>query len=105
MLLDYDIRHDVPHYNVYKDGKLIKQACLNIEQEWMDDHVAFWIGCSFSFETALTEAGLPPRHSIQGRINSIYRTNIPLCPAGVFTGAKYVVSMQPYKASDIPRVR
>jgi uncharacterized protein YcsI (UPF0317 family) len=35
----------------------------------------------------------------------MYRTNIPLCPAGVFTGATYVVSMRPYKKTEIETVR
>jgi uncharacterized protein YcsI (UPF0317 family) len=35
----------------------------------------------------------------------MYRTTIPLCPAGVFTKGTYVVSMRPYKLSDIDEVR
>ncbi|KAI1506608.1 hypothetical protein F5X99DRAFT_423241 [Biscogniauxia marginata] len=105
ILEDVDIRRDAPRYNVYHDAKLVKQGCLDITEEWTDDHVAFLIGCSFSFETALTEAGLTPRHLVLGRNVPMYRTNIKLCPAGVFTGSTYVVSMRSYKASDIERVR
>ncbi|KAI5928322.1 hypothetical protein F4810DRAFT_647977 [Camillea tinctor] len=105
ILADADIRRDAPRYNVYHDAKLVKQGCLDITEEWTEDHVAFLVGCSFSFETALTVAGLTPRHTVLGRNVPMYRTNIPLCPAGVFTGSTYVVSMRSYKASDIEKVR
>jgi len=100
-----DIRKDAPKYMVYRDSKLAKFECGNIIEEWTEDHVAFLIGCSFSFESALTNAGLKPRHSILNRAVSMYRTNIPLCPAGVFTSSTYVVSMRPYKRSEIETVR
>ncbi|KAI1083870.1 hypothetical protein F5B20DRAFT_353768 [Whalleya microplaca] len=102
---DCDLRRDAPRYNVYRDSKLVKSGCLDIVGEWEDDHVAFLIGCSFSFEAALSAAGLPPRHSVLGRNVAMYRTNVPLCPAGVFTGSTYVVSMRPYKAADVEKVR
>ncbi|TRX91916.1 hypothetical protein FHL15_007235 [Xylaria flabelliformis] len=105
ILTDVDMRNDAPKYNVYKDSKLVKFGCSNIMDDWTDDHVAFLIGCSFSFESSLTKAGLPPLHIIMKRNVPMYRTSIPLCPAGVFTGSTFVVSMRPYKASDIPSVR
>lgn len=100
-----DIRTDVPLYMVYKDGELVKMHCQDVIEEWTDDHVAFLIGCSYSFERALTEAGLPPRHTIMGRNVPMYETNIPLCSAGIFTGGTYVVSMRPYKKADLESVR
>jgi uncharacterized protein YcsI (UPF0317 family) len=90
---------------VYKDSKLLKSHCDDIVEEWTEDHVAFLVGCSFSFESALTEAGLPPRHTLMNRGVPVYLTTIPLCPAGVFTGGTYVVSMRPYKRSEIEAVR
>ncbi|RWA08737.1 hypothetical protein EKO27_g6362 [Xylaria grammica] len=105
VLTDVDIRNDAPKYNVYKDSKLVKSGCLNIVEEWTDDHVAFIIGCSFSFESALARAGLTPLHTTLKRNVPMYRTTIPLSPAGVFTGSTFVVSMRPYRMSDIPRVR
>jgi uncharacterized protein YcsI (UPF0317 family) len=101
----FDIRQDVPKYMVYRDSKLAKSECEEIVEEWTEDHIAFLIGCSFSFESALKNAGLEPRHSILNRTVPIYRTNIPLCPAGVFTSSTYVVSMRPYKRSEIEAVR
>lgn len=105
ILTGCDIRHDVPKYMVYKDSKLVKSHCVDVEAEWTSDHVAFLIGCSFSFETALAAAGLTPRHTQLQRNVSVYRTTLPLNPAGVFTDATYIVSMRSYKASDITRVR
>ncbi len=67
--------------------------------------MGFLVGCSFSFETALVEAGLPPLHVLQGRNVPMYRTSIPLCPAGSLQGGTYVVSMRAYRASDVEKVR
>ncbi|KAI1858392.1 uncharacterized protein JN550_012676 [Neoarthrinium moseri] len=100
-----DIRCDAPRYMVYRDSQLVKAGCLDIINEWSDDHVAFLIGCSFGFESALAAAGLPPRHTVMGKNVPMYRTNVPMCPAGVFSGSTYVVSMRPYKACDIEKVR
>ncbi len=64
------------------------------EALWRPDLVSFLIGCSFSFEGALLEAGLPVRHIEQGRNVPMYRTNLPCRPAGIFHG-NMVVSMRP----------
>jgi uncharacterized protein YcsI (UPF0317 family) len=96
---DIDIRNDFPRYNVYRDGVLTKSHCVCIEGEWSKDCVAFLVGCSFSFEAALGAAGLTPTHTRCGRNVPMYRTSIPLCPAGVF------VSMRPYRRKDIEKVR
>jgi uncharacterized protein YcsI (UPF0317 family) len=100
-----DLRHDFPRYMVYQDGVLTKSHCPNVEDEWTEDHVGFLIGCSYSFETALTEAGLIPSHTANKRNVSMYVTNIPLCPAGAFQQSTYVVSMRPYRRKDIEKVR
>ena len=60
--------------------------------------MTFVLGCSFSFEHALLEAGLTLRHVQQGRNVAMYRTNIQTEPAGVFSGPM-VVSMRPMKAA------
>ncbi len=100
-----DMRQDAPKYMVYKDSKLVKFECGDVVDEWTEDHVAFFIGCSFSFESALANAGLTARHTVMKRTVPMYRTNIPLCPAGVFNSSTYVVSMRPYKRSEIKAVR
>lgn len=101
---DFDLRSDFPAYRVYEKGKCIGRR-RDLHELWTSEHVGFLIGCSFSFEDALVEAGLQPRHQKTGTIVSMYRTNIPLLPAGIFTGACYIVSMRPYKPADIGRVR
>ncbi|KAI0011753.1 hypothetical protein F4779DRAFT_615369 [Xylariaceae sp. FL0662B] len=35
----------------------------------------------------------------------IYRTKVPLCPAGVFTRSTYAVLTRPYKVADVEKVR
>ncbi|KAL7950772.1 hypothetical protein V8C42DRAFT_307505 [Trichoderma barbatum] len=100
-----DLRRDAPQYMVYKDSKVEKSHCDDVVAEWTDDHVAFLIGCSYSFETALAAAGLAPRQLLLGRNVPMYRTALRLCPSGVFQGGTYVVSMRPYKRRDIERVR
>lgn len=105
MLADVDIRRDAPKYNVYKDSKLVRHQCKDIVSEWTDDYVAFLIGCSFSFETALTKAGLPPRHQATDRNVPMYHTTLRLSPAGVFTEGNFVVSMRPYPAKSVEQVR
>ncbi|KAJ5688843.1 hypothetical protein N7462_003235 [Penicillium macrosclerotiorum] len=101
---DFDIRTDFPRYRVYQGGKYLetRQDLLDV---WKSSHVGFLIGCSFSFEDALTAAGLQPRHQQTNTIVAMYRSNIPLLPAGIFTGANCIVSMRPYQLDQIDRVR
>src|SRR6266513_738815 len=44
---------------------------------WREDFVGFLLGCSFTFENALLQAGLPVRHLDEGRNVPMYRTHIP----------------------------
>ena len=82
---DIDIRTDVPCYRVFKDGKLVAEPA-DIRTYWTDDLVAFVLGCSFSFELALLEAGLRLRHIERNTVVPMYRTNIDCVPAGRFKG-------------------
>lgn len=52
---------------------------------WGEDMVCFLLGCSFSFEEALTAAGLPVRHVEEGKNVPMYKTNIPCRPAGALS--------------------
>lgn len=98
---DIDIRHDVPEYYVYRDGKRVESR-TGIEDLWQDDMVAFVLGCSFSFEHALSQAGLTPRN-IEEEVNvSMYESNIATTPAGRFYG-NTVVTMRPYTPKDAIR--
>jgi uncharacterized protein YcsI (UPF0317 family) len=88
-----DLRTDLPRYRVWRDGELAEET-TTIEEHWRDDLVSFLIGCSFTFERALEEAGLPLRHVEQGVNVPMYRTSRPTRPAGPFSGP-LVVSMRP----------
>jgi uncharacterized protein YcsI (UPF0317 family) len=99
-----DIRTDIPQYNIYQHGKLLSSR-QDVKEQWNDDSVAFLIGCSFSFEDALMKAGLPPRQIAQGCNVPMYRTNVKLMPAGIFTDVNMVVSMRPYHPMVIEKVR
>lgn len=98
---DIDIRTDVPRYRVWRDGELVDEPS-DITALWRDDLVSFVIGCSFSFEQALMEAGLPLRHVEQGRNVAMFRTNVPTEAAGPFSGP-LVVTMRPMRASAVIR--
>ncbi|OJD24358.1 hypothetical protein ACJ73_04280 [Blastomyces percursus] len=96
---EIDLRTDAPRYMVYWDGKLLKFQCQDILDEWTENHVGFLIGCSFSFESALTLAELPPLHAVMQRNCPMYRRNNPLCPAGVFTRDDVRTITRPYVAT------
>ncbi|MBX3610889.1 MAG: putative hydro-lyase [Hydrogenophaga sp.] len=96
-----DIRSDLPRYRVWRDGVLVDEP-TEITSLWRDDLVTFVIGCSFSFEQALLEAGMRLRHIDQGRNVAMYRTNLATAPAGPFSGPM-VVSMRPLKSADAIR--
>ena len=96
-----DIRRDVPRYRVWRHGALESEV-RDIAGLWQDDFVAFVLGCSFSFEQALLDEGLPLRHVAQGRNVAMFRTNRPTVPAGPFSGP-LVVTMRPFKAADAIR--
>jgi uncharacterized protein YcsI (UPF0317 family) len=94
---DVNICTDLPRYRVWHHGSVVDEP-TDISKLWRNDLVTFVLGCSFSFEQALLEAGLPLRHIQQGRNVAMYRTNIQTQPAGVFSGPM-VVSMRPMKAA------
>src|SRR5215213_11320340 len=74
-----DLRTDLPRYRVYRDGELVDEP-LSIERYWSDDLVSFLLGCSFTFEHGLLEAGIVLRHIECGCNVAMYRTNIACQP-------------------------
>lgn len=92
-LHDGDLRTDLPGYTVYRDGELVDRPD-DVAGWWRDDLVAFLIGCSFTFERALLEAGVPVRHLDEGVNVPMYRTSVACRPAGALSGP-LVVSMRP----------
>jgi len=98
-LMGGDLRTDVPAYRVFRDGELVDEPD-DVVAHWQQDLVAFLIGCSFTFEAALCDAGVPVRHIEQGVNVPMYATNVPTRPAGRL-GGPLVVSMRPVPAGDI----
>jgi uncharacterized protein YcsI (UPF0317 family) len=91
---DLDIRTDVPRYRIWRDGILVDEP-TDIGAYWRNDLVTFVIGCSFSFEQALIDAGLPLRHIDVGLNVAMFRTSIATEAAGRFHGP-LVVTMRPF---------
>ena len=96
-----DLRTEIPGYRIYRDGEFTAEVDSLVDH-WQDDLVSFLLGCSFSFETAMVEAGIRLRHQELGRNVAMYRTSIPTSPAGVFSGPM-VVSMRPVAREKIVR--
>jgi uncharacterized protein YcsI (UPF0317 family) len=98
---DLDIRTDLPRYRVWRDGALVDEPS-DVAKWWRDDLVTFAIGCSFSFEQALLEAGIELRHMTCDCTVPMYRTSVETAAAGPFHGP-LVVSMRPMKPADAIR--
>jgi uncharacterized protein YcsI (UPF0317 family) len=96
-----DLRFDIPKYRIYKQGELVEEV-LDIGTYWEDDMVAFLLGCSFTFEQALLNNGIPVRHIEENCNVAMYKTNIPCIRAGRFEGPT-VVSMRPIPEKDVVR--
>jgi uncharacterized protein YcsI (UPF0317 family) len=98
---DLDIRTDLPRYRVWQDGSVVDEP-TDLRDWWREDLVSFAIGCSFSFEEALVEAGIELRHITCDCAVPMYRTSIMTAPSGPFHGPM-VVSMRPLKPADAIR--
>jgi uncharacterized protein YcsI (UPF0317 family) len=94
-----DLATDLPAYRVYEHGELVAEV-PDVQDLWRDDVVAFLIGCSFTFEAALLDAGVPLRHQEQGTNVPMYRTDRETRPAGALHGP-LVVSMRPVPAAMV----
>ena len=64
-----------PRYRIYKDGVLADEV-TDVTPFWRDDLVAFLLGCSFTFEWALLDAGIPMRHIEQGKNVAMWKTSV-----------------------------
>ena len=94
-----DLRYDVPKYRIYQYGEL-QEETSDLEKYWRNDFVAFLLGCSFTFDSALIAAGIEIRNITQGKNVPMFVTNIPTFPAGIFAGPT-VVSMRPIPKDKI----
>jgi len=99
---EIDLRTDVPGYNVYRYAELIEQRS-DISDLWQSNFVGFALGCSFTFERALREAGITLRHISENKTVPMFRTSIALKDAGPFGGGM-VVSMRPIQVEKVDLV-
>lgn len=96
-----DIRSDIPLYRIWRNGSLADEvADATPFYAEHDDLVSFLIGCSFSFEAALIEAGIEVRHIADRGNVPMFRTNRDCRPAGRLKG-ELVVSMRPIPGSQV----
>lgn len=98
-ILDGDIRTDIPLYRVHKNGRMVAEE-PDVTSYWRDDLVSFLIGCSFTFEHPLMQAGIEVRHIAAGSNVPMYRTSRECRPAGRLSGP-LVVSMRPVPAGRV----
>lgn len=96
-----DLRSDLPRYRLYENGELSGEY-PDVREIWREDDVAFLLGCSFTFESALVNAGIEMRHQSCGGNVAMYITDIKTEPAGMFSGPM-VVSMRPIPHADVAR--
>jgi uncharacterized protein YcsI (UPF0317 family) len=96
-----DLRTDVPKYRVYRNGVLVEEP-VSLSGLWTANLVSFLVGCSFTFEAALLDAGIPVRHIEQRSNVPMFVTSVPTTPAGAFRGP-LVVTMRPVPATLVVR--
>ncbi|MCC7425715.1 MAG: DUF1445 domain-containing protein [Alphaproteobacteria bacterium] len=103
-----DLRTDLSRYVLYRDGKKVAEL-RDIRDLWRADHVAFVMGCSLSFDSALAADGIDPAilrrpgpSGDQPRI-PVYTSTIQCVPAGPFKGPM-VISMKPVPKGLVDRV-
>src|SRR5512132_2853001 len=96
-----DLRTDIPRYRIYKDGVLADEV-TDATPYWRDDLVAFLLGCSFTFEWALLEAGIDLWHVRHGKNGAMWRTSMEGRRGGVCRGAM-VVAMRPIPSGQLAK--
>ena len=98
---DLDIRTDLTRYRVFVDGECVDEP-TDLTDIWRDDLVSFVLGCSYSFELPMVEAGITLRHLQTNTNVAMYVSNIECTPAGRFNGPT-VVSMRPLSPANAIR--
>jgi len=96
-----DLRTDIPKYRVYRKGVLVDEP-TNLLSYWRSDLVAFLLGCSFTFESALAANDIPIRHIEEDVTVPMFITSVECTPAGAFSGP-LVVSMRPIPFEKVVR--
>lgn len=102
----FHFRTDVSKYLVTKrdaSGKHTTVPAWELTEYPFDDMVTFYIGCSFTFDNALIDAGIPIYHVLKSKNVAMYNANIKCNPVGPFSCDKMVVSMRLVKKDDIEK--
>ncbi len=100
---DLDVRTDLPGYQIHRMGSAPEEVS-DISSAWRDDLVAVAIGCWFSMEDALTQAGVRLRHVELGIQGPLFTTQMETRSKGIFVGP-LVVSMRPFARESVATVR
>lgn len=98
---DLDIRTDIPRYHVFQNGQFVEEVS-DIRPYWQDDLVTFALGCSFSFEEALLDAGIPLPFLQKNGVAGVYISNLPTESAGPYN-APLMVTMRAFTPTDAIR--
>ena len=77
----------MPRYFIYSKGRIVEDILdlSGFDSMW-DNYASFYLGCSFTFETALLENGIELGNTLKGKNASMYSSNIALYPVGPFEG-------------------
>ncbi|XP_042728324.1 D-glutamate cyclase, mitochondrial isoform X3 [Lagopus leucura] len=98
---DSDIRTDCLQYRKYEYGAFTGSLkSLKDYSEQLKDMVAFYLGCSSSFEKVLQAAGIPLRNVDQKCSISMYKTAVPCYAISTFC-CNLVVTMRPIPESKL----
>ncbi|NXU94586.1 GLUCM protein, partial [Xiphorhynchus elegans] len=98
---DSDIRTDCLQYRIYEHGVCTGSLkSLTEYSEQLKDMVTFYLGCSFSFEKAVQNAGIPIRNVEQKCNVSMYKTAVPCYSVSPFC-CNLVVTMRPIPESKL----
>ncbi|XP_075047870.1 D-glutamate cyclase, mitochondrial isoform X2 [Mixophyes fleayi] len=94
-LLAVTLTSDCLQYRRYERGVYTGNlASLEAYSEQLRDMVTFYLGCSFTFESAVQKLGVPVRNVEQERNVSMYKTVVPCHGVGPFS-CNLVVTMRP----------
>lgn len=99
---DGDIRTDLGGY-IFQAAGQTPVPLRDLRSHWQADSVAVLLGCWFTAEAVLANAGVRLRHVEQGIQGGLFKTQRACVSAGGFDGS-LVVSMRPFRKSDVPTV-
>ena len=66
-------RRDMTSYAVYVDGKLTPEDVDDLLDVDFTNFVTFYVGCSYSFESALIKGGVPIRNIQRKKDTAMYQ--------------------------------